>query len=98
MEVFNLLMIKNVEESDEFGYHFGCKELKLTHMCFADDLLVLCKGNKGSIEVVKKTLDEFSIVSGSHPNLSKSIMFFRSIKMEEKWNCCKSYISRVEVF
>ncbi|GJT10088.1 zinc finger, CCHC-type containing protein [Tanacetum coccineum] len=40
----------NIEESSEYGYHFGCKELKLSHMCFADDLLILCKGNKGSIK------------------------------------------------
>ena len=84
MEVFNLLMVKNIEEYEDYGYHFGCKELKLSHMCFADDLLVLCKGNKGSIEVVKMTLEEFSQVSGLNPNLRKSIMFFGSIKQEDK--------------
>ncbi|GKE62850.1 RNA-directed DNA polymerase, eukaryota, reverse transcriptase zinc-binding domain protein [Tanacetum coccineum] len=51
MEVFSLIMEKNIEESSGFGYHFGCKELKLSHMCFADDLLVLCKGNRESIEL-----------------------------------------------
>ncbi|GKD30468.1 RNA-directed DNA polymerase, eukaryota, reverse transcriptase zinc-binding domain protein [Tanacetum coccineum] len=55
MEVFSLIMEKNIEESKVFGYHFGCKELKLPHMCFADDLLILCKGNRESIEVVKKS-------------------------------------------
>ncbi|GKC78797.1 RNA-directed DNA polymerase, eukaryota, reverse transcriptase zinc-binding domain protein [Tanacetum coccineum] len=58
-EVFSLIMEKNIEESNEYGYHFGCKDLKLSHMCFADDLLVLCQGNKASIEVVKKSLKEF---------------------------------------
>lgn len=53
MEVFNLLIIKNIAEADGYMNHFGCKELKLSHMCFADDLLVLCKGNKESLEVVK---------------------------------------------
>ncbi|GJZ46112.1 RNA-directed DNA polymerase, eukaryota, reverse transcriptase zinc-binding domain protein [Tanacetum coccineum] len=84
MEVFNLIMGKNIEESSEFRYHFGCKELKLSHMCFADDLLVLCKGNKGSIEVVKKSLEEFSHVSGLVPNLGKSLIFFGSIKKRDK--------------
>ncbi|GJY13067.1 RNA-directed DNA polymerase, eukaryota, reverse transcriptase zinc-binding domain protein [Tanacetum coccineum] len=69
MEVFSLIMEKNIEESNGFGYHFGCKELKLSHMCFADDLLVLCKGNKDSIEVIKKSLEEFSKASGLVPNL-----------------------------
>ncbi|GJZ63087.1 hypothetical protein Tco_0619508 [Tanacetum coccineum] len=49
MEVLNLIMMKNIDESDDFGYHFGCKELKLSHICFANDLLVLCKGNKESL-------------------------------------------------
>ncbi|GJX73331.1 RNA-directed DNA polymerase, eukaryota [Tanacetum coccineum] len=84
MEVFTLIMMKNIEESDEFGYHFGCKELKLSHMCFADDLLVLCKGNKESLKVIKKSLKEFNQVSGLTSNLGKSVMFFGSIKDEEK--------------
>ncbi|GKB04183.1 RNA-directed DNA polymerase, eukaryota, reverse transcriptase zinc-binding domain protein [Tanacetum coccineum] len=89
MEVFNLIMSKNIKESIEYKFHFGCKELKLSHMCFADDLLVLCKGNKGSLEVIKKTLDEFSQVSGLNPNLGKSIIFFGSIKESDKHELLK---------
>ncbi|GJT95362.1 RNA-directed DNA polymerase, eukaryota, reverse transcriptase zinc-binding domain protein [Tanacetum coccineum] len=77
-------MSKNIKESSEFKYHLGCKEINLSHMCFADDLLVLCNGNKGSLEVVKRSLDEFSHVSGLNPNLGKSIIFFGSIKDSEK--------------
>nr|XP_043616225.1 uncharacterized protein LOC122588158 [Erigeron canadensis] len=50
IEAFNLIMSKNIEESKEYQFHFGCKELKLSHMCFADDLLALCKE---SVEYVK---------------------------------------------
>nr|XP_043629873.1 uncharacterized protein LOC122601171 [Erigeron canadensis] len=77
-------MAKNIEESTEFGYHFGCKELKLSHMCFANDLLVLCKGNMESVRVVKKSLDEFFAVSGLIPNLGKSTIFFGTIKEKDK--------------
>nr|XP_043626145.1 uncharacterized mitochondrial protein AtMg01250-like [Erigeron canadensis] len=72
MEAVTLIMSKNIEESDEFGYRFGCKELKLSHMCFANDLLVVCKGNIGSLKVVKKVLDEFSQVSRLNPNMAKA--------------------------
>ncbi|GJV55853.1 RNA-directed DNA polymerase, eukaryota, reverse transcriptase zinc-binding domain protein [Tanacetum coccineum] len=89
MEVFNLIMSKNIKESNEYKFYFRCKELKLSHMCFADDLLVLCKGNKGSLEVIKKTLDEFSQVSGLNPNLGKSIIFFGSIKESDKHELLK---------
>ncbi|GKE89361.1 RNA-directed DNA polymerase, eukaryota, reverse transcriptase zinc-binding domain protein, partial [Tanacetum coccineum] len=84
IEVFSLIMENKIEESNEFGYHFGCKDLKLSHMCFADDLLVLCKGNEGSIEVVKKSWEEFSHAFGLVPNLGKSIIFFGSIKERDK--------------
>ncbi|GKB02067.1 RNA-directed DNA polymerase, eukaryota, reverse transcriptase zinc-binding domain protein [Tanacetum coccineum] len=84
MEVFYLIMEKNIEESKVFGYHFGCKELKLSYMFFADDLLVLFKGNRESIKIVKKSLEEFSDVSGLVPNLGKSIIFFGSISERDK--------------
>ncbi|GKG31331.1 RNA-directed DNA polymerase, eukaryota, reverse transcriptase zinc-binding domain protein [Tanacetum coccineum] len=74
-----MLMMKNIRESGQFKYHYGCKENKLTHMCFADDLMVLCNGDTRSLEVVKKTLNDFSSVSGLFPNLSKSTIFFGSI-------------------
>nr|GEX24578.1 RNA-directed DNA polymerase, eukaryota, reverse transcriptase zinc-binding domain protein [Tanacetum cinerariifolium] len=79
MEVFNMIMTKNISESSLLKYHYGCKELKLTHMCFADDLMVLCNGDKESLKVVKKSLEEFSNVFGLFPNLNKSIIFFGSI-------------------
>ncbi|GJT91345.1 hypothetical protein Tco_1080190 [Tanacetum coccineum] len=84
MEVFNLIMCKNIKESSEYFYHFGCKDLKFSHLCFVDYLLVLCKGHKGSLEVIKKSLEEFSHVSGLNPNLGKSTIFFRSIKERDK--------------
>ncbi|GJT33305.1 RNA-directed DNA polymerase, eukaryota, reverse transcriptase zinc-binding domain protein [Tanacetum coccineum] len=35
MEVFNMLIMKNIRESGQFKFHYGCKDIKLTHMCFA---------------------------------------------------------------
>ncbi|GKB97713.1 hypothetical protein Tco_0983850, partial [Tanacetum coccineum] len=84
MEIFNLIMMKKIEEAQNFKYHFGCKEIKLTNLCFADDLLVVCNGDKDSLEVVKSSLNEFSLVSGLFPNLSKSTIFFGSINEKER--------------
>nr|GEX95869.1 RNA-directed DNA polymerase, eukaryota, reverse transcriptase zinc-binding domain protein [Tanacetum cinerariifolium] len=36
---------KNIEENAEFKYHYGCKKIEITHLCFADDLLVFCHGD-----------------------------------------------------
>ncbi|GJW29211.1 hypothetical protein Tco_0046086 [Tanacetum coccineum] len=53
-------------------------------MYFVNDLMVLCKGYTESLQVVKKSLDEFSNVSGLFPNLSKSTIFFGSICEKDK--------------
>nr|GEX76488.1 RNA-directed DNA polymerase, eukaryota, reverse transcriptase zinc-binding domain protein [Tanacetum cinerariifolium] len=47
MEMLSLIVQDRVEKRKEFKYHFGCKNLKLTHVCFADDLLMFCNGDKG---------------------------------------------------
>lgn len=62
----------------------GCKELKLTHICFADDLSVFCHGSEKSVKVIKDTLNEFSKCSGLIPNMSKSTIFFGNLNMCEK--------------
>ena len=40
MEVFTLMLKRHVARNQDFQYHFRYKELGLTHVCFADDLLL----------------------------------------------------------
>ncbi|GJW50193.1 RNA-directed DNA polymerase, eukaryota, reverse transcriptase zinc-binding domain protein [Tanacetum coccineum] len=89
MEVLNLVMIKNIEEDGQFRYHAGCKDLKVTHLCVADDLMVFCHGDVHSLSLVKKSLNEFSKYSGLLPNLKKSTVFFGSIKENLKYDLLK---------
>nr|GFA07276.1 RNA-directed DNA polymerase, eukaryota, reverse transcriptase zinc-binding domain protein [Tanacetum cinerariifolium] len=79
MEVFTLIMDHKIRNSIDFKYHVGCKDLKLTHLCFADDLLVLCNGDKDSIKIIKDSIDDFSRISGLVPNLNKSTIFFGNV-------------------
>ncbi|GJT26179.1 RNA-directed DNA polymerase, eukaryota, reverse transcriptase zinc-binding domain protein [Tanacetum coccineum] len=79
MEVLNLLMKKNAQESSGFRFHYGCKELKITHLCFADDLMVFCYGDVNSIKIVKDTIEEFTKYYGLHLDMGKSTILFRSI-------------------
>ncbi|GKB42253.1 RNA-directed DNA polymerase, eukaryota, reverse transcriptase zinc-binding domain protein [Tanacetum coccineum] len=78
MEVCSLLVAKNTQNCG-FKHQNGCKELKITHLCFADDLMVFCHGDVNSVRIVKSTLDEFSEYSGLYPNKNKSIIFFGNI-------------------
>ena len=47
-----------------FSCHPKCKRFKLTHLCFADDLLIFTKGNLDSIVGVQNVLKLFYTYSG----------------------------------
>ncbi|GJY65994.1 RNA-directed DNA polymerase, eukaryota, reverse transcriptase zinc-binding domain protein [Tanacetum coccineum] len=59
MEVFTLIIARKVKECKDFKYYFGCKDLSLTHMCFANDLLVICHGDVKSVKDIDKVLKGF---------------------------------------
>ncbi|GJT14523.1 hypothetical protein Tco_0861565 [Tanacetum coccineum] len=61
-----------------------CEELKITNLCFADDLLILSNGDVNLVSVIREALEEFSEVSRLYPNLSKSVMFCSNVNEETK--------------
>ncbi|GJZ33992.1 RNA-directed DNA polymerase, eukaryota, reverse transcriptase zinc-binding domain protein [Tanacetum coccineum] len=70
-------------EDLKFKYHWGCKELQISHLSFANDLLMLCHGDLNSVKAVKRALDMFSSISGLNPNIGKSIVFFGNVKEQD---------------
>ncbi|GJT20553.1 RNA-directed DNA polymerase, eukaryota, reverse transcriptase zinc-binding domain protein [Tanacetum coccineum] len=84
MEVFTLIMNYKIQQAHNFKYHVGCKDIKLTHLCFADDLLVLCYGSTESVIVIKEALELFSKIFGLKPNMNKSTIFFSNMDIGEK--------------
>nr|GEX44518.1 zinc finger, CCHC-type [Tanacetum cinerariifolium] len=84
MEVLNLILKDEITKERNFKFHFGCEKLKIIHLCFADDLLMLCHGDPTSIKTIKRAFEKFNKVSGLHSNMSKSNMFCGSLYEEEK--------------
>ncbi|GKB44569.1 hypothetical protein Tco_0889511 [Tanacetum coccineum] len=80
MEVLNLLIKRHISLSTNFKYHWQCKELKITHICFADDLLLFCHGDSKSVSILKSALDDFRAVFGLLPSMPKSTVFFGNVK------------------
>ncbi|GJZ26652.1 RNA-directed DNA polymerase, eukaryota, reverse transcriptase zinc-binding domain protein [Tanacetum coccineum] len=84
VNVLNLLVRNEIKKESAFKYHFGCKQMKITHLCFADDLIMLCHGDRCSVTVLRNALSNFSKVSGLHPNLNKCTMFCGSLDEETR--------------
>lgn len=53
-----------VGELLDFRFHPMCKNLKINHLCFADDLMHFCKANEPSLTRIKQALKHFYEVSG----------------------------------
>ncbi|KAL0437489.1 UNVERIFIED_CONTAM: Retrovirus-related Pol polyprotein from type-2 retrotransposable element R2DM [Sesamum radiatum] len=74
MEFF-LRMIKRKTTNSEFNFHPKCEKLKITHLLFADDLMLFSCGDFLSIHILMECLQEFRDVSGLAVNTSKSSIF-----------------------
>lgn len=57
-----LLKCRVVEKN--FQFHPKCLRLNITHLCFADDVMIFTNGTETAVEVVKQVIDEFSAISG----------------------------------
>ncbi|XP_062104076.1 uncharacterized protein LOC133815236 [Humulus lupulus] len=62
-----------------FKYHDKCSNLKLNHLCFADDLLIFCHGDYVSILLMLRGLKLFSSSSGLVPNSDKSAIYYHGM-------------------
>ncbi|XP_062076005.1 uncharacterized protein LOC133780148 [Humulus lupulus] len=63
-----------------FGFHPMCKQLRLTNLCFADDLILFCKGNISSVRGIQEAFKKFCDSTGLSANKSKSQIFFGGVK------------------
>ncbi|GJV37749.1 RNA-directed DNA polymerase, eukaryota, reverse transcriptase zinc-binding domain protein [Tanacetum coccineum] len=84
MEMLNLILERKMNQTKRFTYHHRCEELKITNLCFVDDLLILSNRDVNYVSVIREALEEFSDVSGLYPNLSKSVMFCSNVNEETK--------------
>ncbi|KAJ0040292.1 hypothetical protein Pint_27485 [Pistacia integerrima] len=83
MEVLSRLLNRAIEEPS-FKHHWRCKELNLTHLYFADDLMIFCHADENTLGIVKRALDRFTFWVGLEANPSKSNIFFSGVSEESK--------------
>ncbi|KAL0411967.1 UNVERIFIED_CONTAM: hypothetical protein Slati_3786400 [Sesamum latifolium] len=78
MEFF-LRMIKRKISNSKFNFHPKCEKLKITHLLFADDLMLFSRGELPSIHILMECLQEFRNIFGLVVNTSKSSIFTTGI-------------------
>lgn len=64
-------LIDEAAVQGKIGYHPKCKNIDLTHLCFADDLMVFTDGTTRSIEEILRVFDDFDKMSGLKISLEK---------------------------
>lgn len=77
-------ILKVSGRSSSFNYHSKCKKLRLNHLIFADDLMLMCKGDSTSIQVLVESIDTFSKASGLNANSIKSALFLAGLCNTQK--------------
>ncbi|XP_059294566.1 uncharacterized protein LOC132047555 [Lycium ferocissimum] len=88
--VFVLIMeylnscLGTLQSIPDFNFHPRCERLGITHLCFADDLLLFARGDTGSVMFLKEKFDLFSAASGLKTNLSKSQVYFGGVSNRVK--------------
>ncbi|XP_026450979.1 uncharacterized protein LOC113351147 [Papaver somniferum] len=53
---------------------------KLTHLCFADDIMLFLKGTSSAASSIKNALNEFSLCTGLELNNQKTSLFYSAIE------------------
>lgn len=85
-------MLRLLGKDPGFRYHPRCKDVKLTHLAFGDDLLLFSKGNLESVKTLMDTLETFTRRAGLIANKSKRGRYSDTVKCASE-NCLSSILA-----
>ena len=75
--------LAELKDNPDFNFHPKCGGLKITHLAYADDLVLLSRGDPTSIALIMEKLKHFGECSGLQTNMGKSSFFAAGICPEE---------------
>lgn len=85
IDIMSLMLNKDALEG-RFRYHQHCEDQQLTHLCFADDLLIF---SEDSLAGDFSVLSDFEKMFGLAVNISQTSLFGSSLS-DDLIQCCSS--------
>ncbi|XP_062103490.1 uncharacterized protein LOC133814562 [Humulus lupulus] len=85
-------LLTQISQHRQFQFHPLCKNLQLVNLCFADDLILFCKGTFKSVKLLMEGFLRFSQCSGLSANLTKSHIYFGGVVADVKNNILSSIV------
>lgn len=82
LEVLSQLLIGKYTDGS-IGFHPQTEDLQLTHLAFADDLMIFSDGTVNSIKCIADTLEDFALWSGLRMNKSKTELYVAGLNNDE---------------
>jgi len=79
-----LRLFKKARTQSRFEYHPQCKKLGMTHLMFADDLIIFCKAKPASLQILMNAFKAFTQCTGLKANMGKSQIVFGGDCTKEK--------------
>ncbi|XP_057958526.1 uncharacterized protein LOC131151289 [Malania oleifera] len=73
-------MLRMLENNAYFKYHPKCEALKISHLAFADDLILFSRGDYKSVQILMGCVNNFSACSGLLANPLKSNLYHAGVK------------------
>ena len=80
-------LFRKASKHHAFEYHQHCNKMGLTHLMFADDLIIFCKAKPASLQLLMDAFQEFTRSSGLAANLEKSNIVFGGDCMNLQQEC-----------
>lgn len=72
--------LKHMSRTPVYGFHPKCQNLRITHIAYADDLLLFARGDIQSVSLVMNCLNEFGDMAGLRVNHIKSSIYMASME------------------
>jgi len=82
MEYFSRTL-NYVARQPDFSFHPKCNKLCISHLIFADDIMLMSRGDPISVSMLMDCLKDFVATSGLSANMGKSSVFTAGLQGED---------------